>query len=97
MIVVFEIGGLALLGVVVWVLFRAARARPDQPGMRTVAWLGLGVWLAFGATLFADDLATGDPLAMARGALIAAVILAAVLGYRNVLGRLRTRAARRQG
>jgi len=94
-IVVFEIAGLGLLGVVVWVLFRAARERPEETGMRWAAWIGLGGWLAFSAMLLGDDLLSGDPVKLATNALIAALILAVVMGYRRILGRLRERAARK--
>lgn len=95
MIVVFEIGGLAVLLVVVWVLFRAARARPADSGLKITAWLGIAVWLAFSALLLGDDLANSDIWALARNALIVTVILGAVLGYRHVIGILRDRAGRK--
>lgn len=92
MIWVFEAAGMAALAVVVWVLFRAARARPDQSGMRAVAWLGAGLWLGFCLLLLINDGAFDNPLGLARNALIVCVILAVVMGYRRVLGLLRARA-----
>ena len=94
MIVAFEIGGMLALLAVVWVIHKAARARPEERGLKVAAWLAFGVWLAFAATLLADDLAESDGWQLARNALIAAVIIAVVMGYRRLIGILRERAGR---
>ena len=92
MIWLFEAGGMAALGVVVWVLFKASRYRPDQPGLRTAAMIGLAAWAGFALLLLVNGGAFDNPIGLARNALILAVILAAVMGYRRVLGLLRARA-----
>ena len=95
MIWLFEVAGMAALAGVVWILFRAADQRPDQPGMRRAAWLGASVWLGFAALLLVEGGAFDDFMALARNALIATVILATVLGYRRVLGLIKARAGDR--
>lgn len=92
MIWLFEAAGMAALGGVIWILFRAAAQRPDQPGMRVVAFIGLGAWLGFSLLLLINGGAFDEPMILARNALILAVILAAVLGYRRILGAIRARA-----
>lgn len=95
MIVVLEIAGLALVGLVVWVLYRAANARPDDTGLRWAARIGACVWIGFIALWIINlDLIGDDPQGVLINALIVAVILAVVMGYRAVLGRLKDRAGR---
>ena len=94
MIWLFEAAGMAALGGVVWVLFRAARERADQPGLKTAAWIGFSVWIGFGLLLLIQGGAFHDLAGLARNALIVAMILAVVFGYRRVLGMLRERAGR---
>jgi len=95
MIVVLEIAGLALVGFVVWVLYRAANARPDDSGLRWAARIGASVWIGFIALWVINlDLIGDDPQGALINAVIAACVLAIVLGYRAVLGRLKDRAGR---
>jgi hypothetical protein len=95
MIWLFEVAGMAALGVVVWVLYKASRYRPDQPGLRVAAVIGLAAWAGFALLLLVNGGAFEDPMGLARNALILAVIVAAVMGYRRVLGLLRERAGGR--
>lgn len=92
MIWLFEVAGMAAFAAVVWVLFRAARERPDQTGLRISAWLGAALWLVFGLLLLVNGGAFDDPMGLARNALIVGAILAVVIGYRRVLGMLKARA-----
>lgn len=95
MIVVLEIAGLAMVGLVVWVLYRAANARPDDTGLRWAARIGASVWIGFIALWVINlDLIGDDPQGALVNALIVALILAVVMGYRAVLGRLKDRAGR---
>ena len=95
MIWVFEAAGMAALGGVIWILFRAAKERPDQGGLRTAAYIGLAAWIGYGILLLVDGGAFANPLGLARNALILAVILAVPFGYRRILGILRARAGDR--
>lgn len=96
MIILLELVGLAALALVVLILFRAAGARPDQRDLTWVAWGGLVAWIVFALILLVDFGAIADnPLGTLTNLLIAAIILAAVMGYRSVLGRLRMAADRR--
>ncbi len=94
MIWIFETAGMAALGGIIWVLFRAASERPDQSGLRTAAWIGLIAWVGFGILLLVRSGAFDNPIALVTNALIVALILAVVLGYRRILGKLRERASR---
>lgn len=82
-------------GIVVWVLYKAAWARPDEPGLRWSARIGLAIWIGFMAFWLINQDGFGeDPLRTLGNALIIMVILAVVLGYRAILGRLKDRAGR---
>ena len=95
MFVVLEIAGLLFVGLVVLLLFRAARARPDEPGLRVAAWIGLAIWVGFGLIWVLDlNTVRENPMGTLTNALIACVILAVVMGYRAVLGHLKDRAGR---
>jgi len=95
MIVVLEIAGLALVGLVVWVLYRAANARPEDSGLRWVARIGVSIWIGFIALWVVNlDLIGDDSQGALINALIASCVLVVVLGYRAVLGRLKDRAGR---
>ncbi|MEM7189049.1 MAG: hypothetical protein AAF439_05510 [Pseudomonadota bacterium] len=95
MIIIFELAGIAALGAVVFILFRAARVRDDQPGLRMAAYLGLGAWIAFSVMLLVDfDAIASDPVGALSNLLIAFAVLAVVLGYRHILGLLKDRAGR---
>ena len=93
MIWLFEAAGMAALGGVVWIFFSASRERPDQPGLRTAAYIALFSWIGFGVLLLIDSNVFESPLALMRNALILAAILAVVMGYRRVLAHIRRRAS----
>ena len=93
MVWVLELAGVGALLVVVWVLFRAARARPDEPCMRYAAWGALAAWVVFAIlTLIDFDYVRENTGEIGRTGLILAVIAAVILGYRVLLRRLRDRA-----
>ncbi|MEM7424289.1 MAG: hypothetical protein AAF334_11255 [Pseudomonadota bacterium] len=95
MFVVLEIAAVATIGFAVFILFRAAAARPDLPDLRLIARLALLVWVAFALLLLVDlGAILSDPLGSATNLLFAALILAVVMGYRRVLAALRDRAQR---
>lgn len=91
MIWVYEFAAMAVLGGVVWVLFLAARERPDQTGLRRTAYVGLGAWGGFVLWSLVRAGIFDDPGALARSIAIIAVIAAAILGYRRLLTALRER------
>lgn len=91
MIWLYEMLAFALLGGVIWVLFRAAAERPDQPGLRQAAWLGLAVWSAFVLWSLMRSGLFEDPVALARNFAILAILAAIVLFYRRILAALRAR------
>lgn len=96
MIVVFELAGLACFAVVVFVFFRAANERRDQPGLRVAAWIAMAAWVIFAIILLVDFGAlTENPIGTLVNLLIAGMILAVVMGYRRILGILKERADRR--
>ncbi len=93
MIILLELGGIAALAFVVWVLFRAARARPDDKGLRTSARLGLGAWTVFAIWTLVDFSSGWDGvLGNLKTIGIFLVIACVVCGYVVVLGRLRDKA-----
>ena len=93
MIWLLEIAGTACLLVVVWVLFRAANARPDERSLRYVAWGALVVWVVFAIVTLIDFGYVRDNTGeIGQTALIVAIIALVVLGYRHLLARLRDRA-----
>ena len=93
MVWVLELGGVLILLLVVWVLFRAARARPDEPSMRYMAWGALAAWVIFAVISLIDfgyvRENTGE---IGQTALILGIIAAVVIGYRTILAKLRDRA-----
>ena len=93
MIWVLELAGVLSLLLVVWVLFRAARARPDEHGLRYAAWGALAAWVAFALVTLIDlDYVRENTGAIGQNALIIAIVVAIIWGYRTILGRLRDRA-----
>ncbi len=91
MIWLFEAAAMAAFAGVVWILFRAARERPDQGGLRGAAWLAAACWVAFALLLLVNGGAFDNPMALVKNALIAALILAVIMGYRRVLIAIRAR------
>lgn len=93
MIWILELAGVGSLLVVVWVLFRAASARPDERGLRFAAWGGLTAWVVFAIVSLVDfgyvRENTGE---IGQTLLIVAIIAGIVMGYRSLLSRLRSRA-----
>ncbi|MEM1297931.1 MAG: hypothetical protein AAGH68_01535 [Pseudomonadota bacterium] len=78
---------------VVWVLFRAARARPDEHGLRYAAWGALAAWVVFAVmTLIDFGYVRENTGAIGQYALIIAIVAGIVWGYRSILSRLRDRA-----
>ncbi|MFK7942847.1 MAG: hypothetical protein AB8B85_08055 [Paracoccaceae bacterium] len=93
MVWVLELAGVVMLLLVVWVLFRAARARPDEPSMRYVAWGSLIAWVTFAIiTLIDFGYVRENTGEIGQTALILAVIGGIFVGYRMILSRLRDRA-----
>lgn len=90
MIWVLELAGVLSLLLVVWVLFRAARARPDEPSMRYVAWGALAAWVVFAVVTLVDfDYVRENTGEIGQTALIVVIIAGIILGYRSILSRLR--------
>lgn len=93
MIWVLELAGVCTLLLVVWVLFRAARARPDERGLRYAAWGGLVAWVVFAVTTLIDFGYVRDNTGeVGKNLLIVTIIVGLILGYRSILSRLRDRA-----
>ncbi len=93
MIWVLELAGVGALLIVVWVLFRAARARPDERSLRYVAWGGLAAWVVFAIVSLIDFGYVRDNLGeVGQNILIAVIVIAIIMGYRSILTRLRDRA-----
>ena len=93
MIWVLELVGVAALLIIVWVLFRAARARPDERSLRYVAWGGLTAWVVFAIISLVDFAYVRDNTGeVGQGLLIAAILGAIIYGYRAILARLRDQA-----
>ncbi len=96
MVIVLELAGLATFLLVVWVLFRAASARPDERGLRYAAWGALAAWVVFTIWTLVDfGYVQENAGSLGLNALIAVVVIAIVLGYRALVGRLRDAADKR--
>ena len=93
MVWVLELAGVAILLLVVWVLFRAARARPDEPSMRYMAWGALVAWVIFAIFTLVDfgyvRENTGE---IGQTGLIIVIVVGIIAGYRAILGKLRDQA-----
>lgn len=88
-----EMVGFATLLLAIWVLYRAAAARPDDPFFLIAARTALGGWLVFVAVRYFDPANLWDNRAeIVRTGLIVAALLGVVLGYRWLLGRAKARA-----
>lgn len=88
-----ELAGVLILLLVVWVLFRAARARPDEPSMRYMAWGALAAWAVFAIfTLIDFGYVRENTGEIGQTVLILGIVVALVIGYRTILVRLRDRA-----
>lgn len=96
MFVVLELISFASLLVVVWVIYRAANARPDEPSLLLMARAALAIWIGFVLyRFFQIDAIVENAAAIVKAALIIALISAAVIGYRIFLRRARNEADRR--
>lgn len=96
MIILLEAAWLGILLFVVWILFRAARARPDEVGIQWAARGALVAWIVFAArTLIDFEYIANHPWQVATWVLIAAAIAGVVLGYRALLIAARKQADRR--
>ena len=95
MVVLLELGGILMIGVFAWAIWRAAKARVEDTGLRWAARIAVAAWVAF-AILWAvsSKAILEDPIGTGLNVLIAMAILTVVLGYRKVLGRLKDRADR---
>lgn len=95
MIVVLEIIGFALLLGVIWVIYRAAVARPDEPGLLWAWRIGAATWCVFVSDALVDFqwLVTNPGTAFGY-VLVLAVIVGAVFGYRRLLRRVQAMADR---
>ena len=95
MFVLLELAGLAVLASLVWVLFRASRARPEDSGLRTVARLGLAAWVVFAIwTLGAFDTDWSDLTSHAGTLGLLLLLAVAIAGYVWLIGHLRHRGGR---
>ena len=93
MIWVLELAGVLSLSLVVWVLFRAAGARPDERGLRYVAWGGLTAWVVFAVFTLIDFGYVRENMGeLGQSGVILAVLVGIFLGYRTLLTKLRDRA-----
>ncbi|MEM9059396.1 MAG: hypothetical protein AAGD13_02955 [Pseudomonadota bacterium] len=93
MIVLLEICALAAIGFMVFVLFRAAAARPDDPQLRAIARIGLAAWVVFAVVLLIDfEALVADPLGALSNLAALGAIVAIILGYRHLLGKVKDRA-----
>ncbi|MEM6624180.1 MAG: hypothetical protein AAF674_18310, partial [Pseudomonadota bacterium] len=73
--------------------FRAARARPDERGLRYAAWGALVTWVVFAvATLVDFGYIRENTGLIGQNIAIGVVVLAVVFGYRMILTRLRDNA-----
>lgn len=96
MILVLELMGLAAAALIVWVLFRAARARPDEQGLRFVAWGSLIAFIIFAIWTLVDfGYVYENAGSLGQNALILALVVAVIFGYRAIVGRLRDAADKR--
>jgi ABC-type Na+ efflux pump permease subunit len=95
MIVILEIVGLALVLFAIWVVFRAAKARPDEAGLKWAARIALGAWVIFAADALIDFgwLWANPGTALGYVAVLAVVVLV-ILGYRRLLARVQAMANR---
>jgi len=93
-IILLEAVWLCMLLFVVWILFRAAKARPDDRGILHAARVALGAWGIYAAI----RILTGETLALIwqnLSILAGLLLLAAVIfGYVIVISILRERAER---
>ena len=90
MVWVLELSGVLILLLVVWVLFRAARARPDEPSMRYMAWGALAAWVVFAVVTLIDFAYVRENMGeIGQTVLIVGILVAIVAGYRMILTRLR--------
>ena len=90
--VVLEIAGIAAIGVVVLILFRAASARPEDNGLRMAAWIALSAWLAFALFWLIDlDDLQSDPWSVVINGVLLAIVIGVVLGYRKILKIIKSR------
>ena len=95
MVVLLELGGILMVGVFAWAIFRAAKARPEDNGLRWAARIAVAAWIAFAILWVVSSKAiVQDPVGTGINVLIAMAIVGVVMGYRTVLGHLKDRAGR---
>lgn len=95
MFVVLEFVAFACLFVVVWAIYRAANARPDEPSLLWFARLSLIIWVGFVAYRFISiEGLTKNASDIVQIALIVALISGAVAFYRFLLRRVRDQSDR---
>jgi len=93
MVLLLELMALAALLIVVRVLFRAARARPDERGLRFTAWGALAAWTIFTIVTLVDFGHVRETMdRTGRTLVVAGIAIVVIMGYRAILARLRDRA-----
>ncbi|MEO1492616.1 MAG: hypothetical protein AAFV19_10735 [Pseudomonadota bacterium] len=94
MIILLEAAWLGILLFVVWILFRAARARPDDAEIRWAARIALAAWSLYAAIrIFSGD--TLEMIGRNLSTLAVLLLIALAIGaYVVALGYLRGRAER---
>jgi len=93
MVPLLELMVLGALLIVVRALFRAARARPDERGLRIAAWCALVAWAIFTIVTLVDFGQVPETMGRTGQTLVVAgVAVIVIMGYRTILARLRDRA-----
>lgn len=96
MIILLEAVWLGVLLVVVWILFRAAQARPEDAGIRWAARGALVAWGVYAALTLIDLRYIAEhPWQVMTWTLVAICIAGLILGYRALLIAAQKQADRR--